>query len=187
MAEPQTDTKQCKFTLNVLLVEKGFFVFDDKNKAEGSVLADALFQVDHVSKIIVAPDHVLVTVDADVDWRVMGREIGAKIRDAIFSGQALVSNEQKQKTAAENTLIEKVSCVLTEQINPAVAAHGGSIELLDVKGRDVFLKMSGGCQGCGMAAVTLRRGVENALREQIPDLGAVYDTTAHEEGKNPYY
>lgn len=186
-AEPQADSRQCKFTLNILLFERGIFVFDDKKNTQGSALADFLFQVDHVVKISVAPDHVVITGSKDIDWKITGKQIGAKIREAVFSGKSLISEESRKKTDEENDLIQKVTQVLTEQVNPAVASHGGAIELLDVQGHDVYLKMSGGCQGCGMAAQTLRQGVENALRQQIPDLGAVYDTTIHEEGKNPYY
>ena len=186
-AEPQADSQQCKFTLNILLFERGIFVFDDKNTTKGSALADYLFQVEGVTKISVAPDHLLVTIGKNGDWRVIGKQVGAKIREAVFSGKSLVSDESRKKTAEENELMQKVNQILAEQVNPAVASHGGVIELLDVQGHDVYLKMSGGCQGCGMAAQTLRQGVENTLREKIPNLGTVYDTTVHEEGKNPYY
>jgi Fe/S biogenesis protein NfuA len=87
----------------------------------------------------------------------------------------------------KGTLAEKIVQVIDEQINPQIADHGGYVSLIDVKGTEVIIQMGGGCQGCGMANVTLKNGVEVALKEAIPDITAVYDVTDHASGKNPYY
>ncbi len=84
-------------------------------------------------------------------------------------------------------LADRVKHILETQVNPAVASHGGQITLVDVDGSDVYLELGGGCQGCGMARVTLKQGVERMLREAIPDLGEVHDATDHAAGTNPYY
>jgi Fe/S biogenesis protein NfuA len=84
-------------------------------------------------------------------------------------------------------LADRVRTILDTQVNPAVASHGGRISLVDVDGRDIYLELGGGCQGCGMARVTLRQGVERMLREAIPELGQVLDITDHAAGTNPYY
>ena len=89
--------------------------------------------------------------------------------------------------AYRGTLAEKVVKVLDEEINPGIASHGGYVSLIDVKGNDVIIQMGGGCQGCGMANVTLKEGVEVALKRAIPEIGAIYDSTDHADGKNPYY
>ncbi len=87
----------------------------------------------------------------------------------------------------EGTTAEKVAVVLERQINPAIAAHGGRAELVDVDDAGVVsLQLSGGCQGCGMAAQTLRQGIEVALREAIPEITAIVDVTDHAAGANPY-
>ena len=72
-------------------------------------------------------------------------------------------------------------------VNPAVASHGGRISLMDYQDGTVFVKMSGGCQGCGQASATLKQGVEKLLRERIPSITEVLDTTDHAGGRNPYY
>jgi Fe/S biogenesis protein NfuA len=90
-------------------------------------------------------------------------------------------------SAPTGELADRVRQVLDTRINPAVAAHGGNIGLVDVDGSDVYLELGGGCQGCGMARVTLRQGVERMLREAIPDLGQIIDVTDHAAGANPYY
>jgi Fe/S biogenesis protein NfuA len=80
-----------------------------------------------------------------------------------------------------------VQKVLDDEINPAVAAHGGFVTLLDVKDDVVYVALGGGCQGCGMVDVTLKQGIEVRVREAVPEIKAVIDSTDHAGGKNPYY
>jgi Fe-S cluster biogenesis protein NfuA len=89
--------------------------------------------------------------------------------------------------AVADIIRQKVQKILDEIINPALAAHGGEIVLFDVQGGTVFLQMSGGCQGCGMANFTLREGVEAVLRREVPGIEGVRDITDHADGRDPYY
>jgi len=82
---------------------------------------------------------------------------------------------------------DKVQDLIESSINPAVAGHGGFIQLIDVKDSVVYLQMGGGCQGCGMADVTLKAGIERMIKEEIPEVAEVLDTTDHASGNNPYY
>ena len=84
-------------------------------------------------------------------------------------------------------LAQGVQDLIDGQINPGVASHGGHVELLDVKDNKVYVRMGGGCQGCGMASVTLTQGVEALLKQTYPQIEAVVDTTNHAGGSNPYY
>jgi Fe/S biogenesis protein NfuA len=81
----------------------------------------------------------------------------------------------------------RVQELIDERINPGVGAHGGHVELLEVKDNTVFVRLGGGCQGCGMVDVTLRQGIEVLIREEIPEIQQVVDTTDHASGRNPYY
>lgn len=83
-------------------------------------------------------------------------------------------------------IADRVREVLDSQVNPAIAAHGGMISLVDVEETDVYVEMSGGCQGCTLSRMTLRQGVERMLREAVPELTAVHDVTDHASGDNPY-
>lgn len=87
----------------------------------------------------------------------------------------------------DGSLAERVATVVAQQVNPAIASHGGAAELVGVEGQDVYLRLLGGCQGCGLASVTLRQGIEQILRQVIPDLGQIVDVTDHQAGANPYY
>lgn len=84
-------------------------------------------------------------------------------------------------------LAEEVQQFLDTAINPAVATHGGHIDLLDVSDGIAYVHMGGGCQGCGMASVTLTQGVRSAVLERFEGISDVLDTTDHAKGTNPYY
>jgi Fe/S biogenesis protein NfuA len=87
----------------------------------------------------------------------------------------------------ENPLAARVQRVLEETINPSVASHGGRVSLIDVQETRVFVQLGGGCQGCGMANVTLRQGVEEMILREVPEITEVLDVTDHAAGTNPYY
>ena len=73
------------------------------------------------------------------------------------------------------------------RINPNLASHGGHVELLDIKDDRVYVRLGGGCQGCGMVDVTLKHGITALIKEEFPDIQEVIDTTDHAQGTNPYY
>ncbi len=81
----------------------------------------------------------------------------------------------------------KVQELIETMINPAVAGHGGFVELIDVQDNRVYLQMGGGCQGCGAADVTLKSGIERLIKDELPEVTEVLDTTDHAAGNNPYY
>ena len=80
-----------------------------------------------------------------------------------------------------------VQQVLDRDINPAVAGHGGWVTLLDVKDDVAYIQLGGGCQGCGMVDVTLKQGIEVRIREAVPAIREIIDSTDHAGGKNPYF
>jgi Fe/S biogenesis protein NfuA len=80
-----------------------------------------------------------------------------------------------------------VQRILDDEINPNIANHGGWVQLLDVRSGTAYVQMGGGCQGCGMASVTLKQGVEVAIKRAVPEIVAVLDTTDHASGTNPFY
>lgn len=84
-------------------------------------------------------------------------------------------------------LADQVQQVLVQQVNPAIASHGGGAELVSVDGTIAYLRLYGGCQGCGLAQVTLKQGIEKILLESIDELTQVIDVTDHASGTDPYY
>lgn len=82
---------------------------------------------------------------------------------------------------------QTIQKILDENINPSVAGHGGHIALVDVQSDTVYIRLEGGCQGCGMADVTLKQGIETEIMNAVPSITAVLDVTDHADGTNPYY
>jgi Fe/S biogenesis protein NfuA len=87
----------------------------------------------------------------------------------------------------DDPVVAKIVELLDQQINPQIAAHGGFAELVAVEAPIAYLRMGGGCQGCGMAAVTLSQGIEVMLVDAVPEITEVVDVTDHASGTNPYY
>ncbi len=104
-----------------------------------------------------------------------------------LQGAGFVFDNPNPATYSDPEKGEAIEKLFEETVNPGLAMHGGSVELLDVKDNNVYVRLGGGCQGCGMANVTLKQGIERMIREAMPDIGAVIDTTDHADGKNPYY
>src|SRR3954453_2643242 len=124
---------------------------------------------------------------ATVDWS-----------DDLMSGGLLVVNPNKPdpaspaigaRPAADLTgpVPQRVMQVLADQINPAIAAHGGSAELVAVEEETAYVRLGGGCVGCGMASVTLGQGIEVAILEAVPEVRQVVDVTDHASGTNLYF
>ena len=87
----------------------------------------------------------------------------------------------------EHPVVVKILTVLEQSVNPAIASHGGRADLVAIEDDVAYLRLSGGCQGCGMAAATLREGIEVAILEAVPEITRVADVTDHANGANPYY
>jgi len=85
------------------------------------------------------------------------------------------------------SVAERVVQVLDTMINPAIAAHGGRADVVAGEDSTVYVRLGGGCQGCGMASVTLSQGIEATLIQMVPEIVKVIDVTEHADGSNPYY
>jgi Fe/S biogenesis protein NfuA len=104
--------------------------------------------------------------------------------ESVFESGFKIDNPNSIWTDPKAIAIQEV---IDTKINPAIAGHGGYVTLLDVKDDIAYIAMGGGCQGCGMANVTLKQGIEVMIREAVPDIRDIIDTTDHAGGTNPYY
>lgn len=85
------------------------------------------------------------------------------------------------------SVAERAVQVMDTVINPAIASHGGRAEIAGVEDGTAYVRLGGGCQGCGMASVTLSQGIEATLIQMVPEIAKVIDVTDHAGGDNPYY
>ena len=84
-------------------------------------------------------------------------------------------------------LSKAVAEIISEEVNPAVASHGGHVNLIGVDEGKAIISFGGGCQGCGMVDVTLKQGVEVMIKDKVPGILEVVDITDHTAGTNPVY
>ena len=188
-AEP-IDNQRCKFVVNVPVFAGGVRRFTGAGEAKGSPLAEAIFAIPGVgvSELIVSGNIVTVVKESPSPWQAVGKAVGAAIRSAVTAdGPPVAASPKPPSEVGDDALYEQVARVFEEQVNPMVARHGGHVELIDVQDAVVMLRMGGGCQGCGMADVTLRQGIEGMLAQHIPEVRGIVDITDHTSGANPYF
>jgi Fe-S cluster biogenesis protein NfuA len=189
-AEP-IDNGRCKFLVSEPIHAGGVRRFASPDEARGSPLPEAIFAIPgaDVSEVIVSGNLVTVVKRSPAPWPVVGKAVGQAIRAALAGGQqAVVTKPAASGSAtADDALYERVADLFESQVNPMVARHGGRVELIDVQDAVVMVRMGGGCQGCGMADVTLRQGIEAMLQQQVPEVKGIVDITDHTAGSNPYF
>jgi Fe/S biogenesis protein NfuA len=96
-------------------------------------------------------------------------------------------NSKMPQLGEDSSIEDRINYVLYNEVNPALAAHGGEVSLVEVtEDQFAILQFGGGCQGCGMVDATLKGGVEKTLLEQLPQLAGVRDTTDHSDRSNAY-
>ena len=192
-AEP-IDNGRCKFLVSEPLHVGGVRRFATPDEARGSPLAEAIFAIPgaDVSEVIVSANLVTVVKRSPAPWPVVGKAVGQAIRAALAGGQPPVASKPAATSTpgsatADDALYERVADLFDSQVNPMVARHGGRVELIDVQDAVVMVRMAGGCQGCGMADVTLRQGIEAMLKQHVPEVKGIVDITDHAAGSNPYF
>ena len=183
--EPSKTGDRCAFAVDRPLFPGESAHFADPAGAAKSPLAAELLQLPGIESVLIADNTVTVSAAHELDWPALG--IGNLIRKHIRSGAPIVAADYFRDLPSEGDLKWAIRDLLDREINPAVAAHGGFIELIDVKRNNVYLRLGGGCQGCGAADVTLKQGIEKAIRSLAPLVGEILDTTDHAAGRNPYY
>jgi Fe/S biogenesis protein NfuA len=136
-------------------------------------------------------DDLPIVIDADSITALSGATLD-------FSASGMVMQNPNKPAARDpfadrpeadlsGPVAQAVIQVLEERLNPAIASHGGRVDLVAVDDSIAYVRLSGGCQGCGMASVTLSQGVEAEILDAVPEISEVIDVTDHASGTNPYY
>lgn len=186
------DSQQMKFLFPVP-VSKSERIYADAESAQDSRWGAMVWGFPWVKSVTVGPSFILVSKQDWVSWDpILGplkelfeehlKKWGPLSEDSESEGPGEGSLAQE----LQSPLAKSIRDFLDREVNPSVAGHGGHIELIKIEGETVFIEMRGGCQGCGMAAQTLRLGVERNLLKRFPEIRGVVDITDHSRGLNPY-
>jgi NFU1 iron-sulfur cluster scaffold homolog, mitochondrial len=139
---------------------------------------------------VVAAEGGVVTLAADGSpgavLPILGR-IEAQLRAAVPGVTAVRLAAAGPAPAEPGDLAEAARAVLDTEINPAIAAHRGRVTVAGVAGGWIRVRLEGGCQGCSLAEVTLRQGIEPVLRARLPAMTGLVDVTEHEAGTAPFF
>ena len=201
VATPLSGANTCKFTVSINLHDGPRIICSSKELAQGSPLLENLFSLEGISEVLVQGDEVICKKNESSSWNLLAKEIGQKIRLAITSEQNLFADNlenlyenQKSESGVSLTPLDQANPtvvhlqkLLKESINPSLASHGGRAELVNFQDDKVYLRLGGGCQGCGQASATLKEGIEKHIKQEIPSIIEVIDVTDHQQGENPYY
>ncbi len=151
-------------------------------------LARNLFAIAGVRRVAVDGASIDVRKTAGARWDNMKFSIAAAIRAALDStGQPLGEAPEETGGGDDERMLETVNGLLDSRINPSIAKHGGRISAEGVTDGTLYIRMSGGCQGCAASQLTLRGGVERILRAELPELKGIVDVTDHDTGTNPFF
>lgn len=184
------DPNSCKFTVSMTVHPGGPFFFNTRDQAAGSPLVERLFALAGVTHVLVADNVVTVAKQAAVSWEELRSEVGAVIRTQLLTGvRAILEAPQPAPSGgrSDDEIREVVQALLDRETNPSIAAHGGKISIVEVKDSNLYISMSGGCQGCAASQVTLRQGFELMVRRVAPGIADIIDTTDHGAGSRPFY
>lgn len=183
------DPNMCRFEVNRTLLEDWTVVFQGPEDSLDSPLADALFAVEGISKVKVSGNAITLTKNVPTPWPEMAKYILPAIKQPLLDPRPPISDAALDAVQADpqTDMAELIEQLLEAHINPALASHGGFVKLVKIEDRDVYIEMGGGCQGCAASKMTMKHGVENAIRDVCPQVREVIDATDHTAGDNPYY
>ena len=173
--------------------------YTNAQDAAHSPLAVQLLALPGVSRITLRNSSVLVGMETEGDWEVILKAAERTLTNHFSATSSEAASQPLPPSGRYNFGFKQVpqrdreeqmaivQSLFEQEVNPAVAAHGGQFTLVDVKDNTVYVRLGGGCQGCGMADVTLKQGVEQRLKQVLPEMVALVDVTDHASGANPYF
>lgn len=190
IADPDT----CKFIVSRTLHPGGPFFFANKERAAGSPLGEQLFALPGVANVLIAESIVTICKEPTASWSGLKAAIGTAIRAQLLTGVPAIlemyihtDTQTGMQRRSDAELITVIQALLDKEINRSIANHGGKISIIEIRQGKLYICMSGGCQGCASAQVTLRQGFEVMLKRVAPEIEEIVDTTNHAAGKNPFY
>lgn len=179
-AEMTPNPMVMKFVSNTLLLD-GFIEVKTPEEAVDVPLAKAIFdEYDFAKEVFISDNFVAITKNVSVEWHEVMITVKEFIAEYLQKG-GIVSNTAAQKHESpvealinrEYTETEqKISDILKEYVAPAVESDGGKISLIDYDAETKTAKMllQGACSGCPSSTATLKGGIENLLKQFVPEL-----------------
>ncbi len=185
----EPDPDRLALWLEVRGVQHAQFVYDLYFQAVSDAGDDDSVVEDGELTVVVPKASVDSLRGARLEWNGDGEGGLVLVNPNLPAPEDLGVPAEVMAAGIDGAIGSRVAAVLEHSVNPSIAAHGGRADLvaMDEQGGVVYLRLSGGCQGCAMSRMTLTQGIEAALREDVPEVTRVVDVTDHAGGANPYY
>jgi Fe-S cluster biogenesis protein NfuA len=179
-AEMTPNPNVMKFVASQMLLD-GFVEVKSRDEAAGVPLAQALFdEFDFAQEVFISDNFVAVTKNSSVEWHEVMVAVRAKVAEYLQNGGEISNIEaQKHESPVEKIINreytdveQKISDILNEYVAPAVENDGGKISLMeyDKENKTAKMLLQGACSGCPSSTATLKGGIENILKQFVPDL-----------------
>jgi Fe/S biogenesis protein NfuA len=181
----ETEAERLALWVEVTGARDGAYTYDIYFQAVADAGAGDKVAEDDGLAVVVPESSVARLVGARLDWSDDGDGGLVIVNPNTPPRPQAVIDRPEVDLSSE--LAQRILKVLEAQVNPSIAMHGGHADLVAVEEGIVYVRLSGGCQGCGLASVTLSQGIEVALRDSVPEVVSVVDVTDHASGANPFY
>lgn len=164
-----------KYVLNYPLIPSGVANFTTPESAQGrSPLAEKLFAIEGVAAVMISAGFVTVTKGEEGEWDALNEAVMQALKEHLSAGQPVLIGEMPSRSPEGGTAVERqIREILDAEIRPAVMSDGGDITLDRFEDGIVYLHMRGSCSGCPSSTMTLKMGIEERLREAIPEVNEV--------------
>ncbi len=189
-AESTPNPAAMKFVCNLLLMKDGSVTYNRPSEASACPLAAQLFSFTGVKSVFIATNFITITKPDDIDWFEITNILREFIRGYLMSGErvfvsdpmlqqdainaAVKTDNQDSQQARENSAVEaQIMQMLDEFVKPAVEQDGGAIHFRSFNEGIVTVVLKGSCSGCPSSTVTLKSGIENLLKQMVPEVKGV--------------
>jgi len=179
--ESTPNPSSLKFLPGKTVMEKETADFRNMEEAKSSPFALNLFKINGVEGVFFGSDFISITKNDIHEWQMLKPSISETIIDFYKSGDAIMFQEEEDKTGTSTTedteAVIKIKKIIDTQVRPAVARDGGDITFQSFDNGIVYLQMKGACSGCPSSALTLKAGIEKTLKHYIPEVLEVRQVT----------
>jgi len=176
-AMPTPNPNTIKFIVNRELLQKGSYEFNSPKEAEGSIIAEILFTVEGLSQVFVGKNFISITKQQDAGWEDVLEDSSNRIKETLLQHDVVIAQDIIDRLLEdddeEDEIVAKIKQILDDEIRPAIAMDGGDCQLISYDEGIVTLQLQGACSTCPSSVLTLKMGIENRLREEIPEIQEV--------------
>ena len=180
-AMPTPNPNTIKFLVEEVFFEKGTIDFPEREKAQGSPLPKQLFEIKGITGVMIGTNFISITKESEAGWETVLEPSSDLIKKMVGNKESLFDQEllkqAEQDSANDSESVKKIKEILDSEIRPAIGMDGGDCEFVSFEDGILTLRLQGACSDCPSSVMTLKMGIENRLREDIPELKDVIQVT----------